>query len=802
MPKTFTEVPAEQLRQSFDPESLGFETTDAVLPLKKGIIGQKRAVDALTLGIGMADLDFNVYMAGPSNTGAGFIVKSFLEDMAGKQDIPPDWCYVNSFKHPDRPMAIELPVGRGTEFRKDMAELIENLKHQIPEVFESDSYLTRKEEIVKKFNSRRAKIFEALEVEAKQEGFSLNVDQGGMMVIPSKQDSTPLTQEDIRALSEEQRTALRAKSEMLQKKMSAAAHKMQQLEKEFRSELKALDKYVTLNAVGHFITDLKEKFKPHAAVVEYLQNVQDDITEHIEDFKQKPIPAGPFPIPAQSPSFTRYEVNVLIDNSNLKGAPVVDCTNPNYPNLFGALEYKAQFGALFTDFTMIKPGALHQANGGYLIIRALDLLKWYFSYEGLKRAIKNKEITIENLADQFGYVSTKTLKPEPIPLRAKTVLIGDPYIYYLLYHYDESFREIFKIKAHLDVEMDRKPDNLEQFIGCLKDMATKENLRPIHKTGVARLIEYSSEVSGDKEKLTLRLSQVHDTLKEANFWAGKARHDSITADDIEKAVNERNKRNNLYEEKLQEAIARGTIKIQVDGDFVGQVNGLSIFDLGDYVFGRPTRITANVSIGREGIVTIDREAELSGPLHTKGVMILSGYLRENFAQDKPLTLNATLTFEQTYSMVEGDSASGAELFALLSNLAGVPIYQGIAVTGAVSQKGEILPVGGATRKIEGFYEVCKALDGTGRQGVIIPQGNVKDLMLSNEIVQAVKEGSFHIYAISSVAEGIEILTGMEAGKRKPDGTYEEGTIFYLVDRKLRNMAQKIKSFVKEEEKEK
>lgn len=800
MRKKPKEVPVDQLRHSIDPESLKFSSTNDILPLTNGVIGQERAVSALTFGIHMSDLDYNIYMAGPASTGAGYIVRSFLEDVASKEDVPPDWCYVHSFKEPDKPIAIELPVGKGKEFQKDMEELIENLKLQVPEIFESESYLARKEEIVKRYNSRRTQIFEELERGARNEGFSLTVDQGGMMVIPVKEDSTPLTQDDIRMLSEEQRIALRSKSEALQKEMNTAVHQIQQMEKEFRAELKTLDRDITLGAVGHFIDDLNDKYQSHPAVVKYLQDVQDDMVKNIDDFKQRPAPTGPFPVMTQAPSFTRYEVNVFIDNSGLKGAPIIDCTNPTYPNLFGTMDYKAQFGALFTDFTMIKPGALHHANGGYLIIRILDLLKWFFSYEALKRSIKNREIRIESLAEQFGYITTKTLKPEPLPLRVKTIIIGDPYIYYLLYHYDEDFRQLFKIKAHLDTEMDRKSDSLQQLVSCVKTMVEKEGLKPLDKTGVARLIEHSMELAGDKDKLSLKITHLNDTLKESSFWATKEKSDYITSDHIEKAINERIFRANLYEDKLQEAITRGTIKIQVDESTIGQVNGLSIFDLGDYMFGRPTRITANVSIGKEGVVTIDREAELSGKIHTKGVMILSGYLKEKFAHNKPLTLSATLTFEQTYGLVDGDSASGAELFAILSNLAGMPIAQGIACTGAVSQKGEILPIGGVTRKVEGFYETCKGLGLTGKQGVIIPESNVRDLMLKKEVVQAVKDGRFHVYPVSTVEEAIEILTGMPAGKQKEDRTYEENTIFFRADEKLKEMAEKVKAFGKEEEK--
>ncbi len=574
--------------------------------------------------------------------------------------------------------------------------------------------------------------------------------------------------------------------------------RIHRLEKDVRQRLKALDRELAAQAVDVLMDQLKEKFSFSEEILSYLADVRDDMVHHMDDFRPKsPGSSMPFPFPGMAPSFTRYEVNVLVDNSDTEGAPVIQEPNPSYPNLFGTVERKAQFGALFTDFTMIKPGALHKANGGYLLIKAMDLLKRPFSYEALKRCLRNRSIEIEDAAEQFGLFSTKALKPRPIPLDIKIVLTGDPFIYYLLYSYDEDFRELFKVKAHMDVEVEKDEERVRQFLRAIRELVEREGLKDVHASGAARLVEYACELAGSREKLSLRVCDVADLVREADYWAGIRKNDFITAEHVQKAIEQRRYRSSLYEDHLQELLQKGIIKVATEGHATGQVNGLAVYDLGDYSFGKPSRITANISMGKEGVVNIEREAELSGKIHTKGVMILASYLRGNFAKDRPLSLTASICFEQSYGMVEGDSASGAELFALLSALSGVSIDQGIAVTGAVSQKGEILPVGGVTRKIEGFFDLCRSKGLTGTQGVIIPRGNVRDLMLKEEVVDAVEKERFHIWAIERVEEGIEILTGMPAGEMGTDGAYPDGTLFSRVDERLRQMAEEAKEYMAE-----
>ncbi len=794
------ELKAEEVRLRIDPQSLGINSTQDLEELEEKIMAQERAVRALDFGLNLDDLDFHLYVAGSGALGATYIARSLVELQARERPRPSDWCYVYNFKDPDRPRALELPPGQGRLFQKDMAELVENLRHHLPEAFESETYLNRKEAIIREFNRARAQIFEELEKKVRAEGFVLNVEPMGMMIIPAKEDGTPMSPEDVQQLPEERKEELKQKSAMLQKELNATARKIQQMEKELRKRLKDLDREIALNVVSNFVGELREKYAHLPEVLRYLNEVQEDILKHLDDFRQRsaPAPPAPFPMPVPQPSFTRYEVNVFVDNAETQGAPVVFEVNPTYTNLFGAIERKAQFGALLTDFTMLKAGSLHRANGGFIILRALDVLRSPFSWEGLKRTIKTRKIYLEDLAEQLGILTTKTLKPEPIPFRGKVILIGDPFIYHLLYLYDETFREIFKVKAHLDTWVDRDEERTRQFLRAVAGMVKRDGLRPVEASGLARLIEFSCELAGRQDKLSLKLPEIRDILKEANFWAGREGAEQITAAHVKKAIEERRFRASLPEERLQEMIEKDILHINVDGEAVGSINGLSVFDLGDYTFGRPTRITANISLGREGVVNIEREADLSGKIHTKGVMILSGFLRERFVQDKPLTLTATLCFEQSYGLVEGDSASTAELYALLSALSGVPLFQGIAVTGAISQKGEVQAVGGVKEKVEGFFKVCKAKGLTGKQGVIIPQANVADLMLADEVVEAISQGQFHLWAISRVEEGLEILTGRPAGARREDGTYPEGTIFYLVDQRLREMAEQVKKFGQEE----
>jgi lon-related putative ATP-dependent protease len=724
----------------------------------------------------------------------------YLADLAAKEPSPPDYTYVHNFRDPEQPQSISLPKGMGRVLKADMEELISTLRVQIPEVFESEDYSNRREALMHTFTQERNAILQELDAKAGEEGFILNISPTGLMIFPGK-EGKPLGEEELKALSDEDREQLRQKSTQLHTVMNEAIRKIRKMEKEYQEKEKKLDQDVALYVVGHHMEELREKYKDLPQVIGYLNDVQEDILKNIDDLKKRPGAQAPFPFPMPEPSFTQYQVNVFVDHSETAGAPVVFENNPTYPNLFGAVERRAQFGALVTDFSLIRAGSLHRANGGYLVMEALTLLRWFFSYEALKRCLKNREIRIEDPAEMFGLITTKTLQPQPIPLSIKIIIIGDPYIYQILYTYDEDFHKFFKIKAHFDSRMRRTDEHLQKFCELVAGYCHDQKLMPLHKTGMARLIEYAGELAGHQNKLTLQLEEVKDTLKEANYWARNNTHDVVFGTDVEKAIQEQIYRVDLPEEKMQEFIDEGMLFIETAGAVVGQMNGLSVYALGDHAFGRPSRITATVSLGKEGVVTIDREAQLAGNIHNKGVLILAGFLKSRFAQDKPLTLSASLCFEQSYGMIEGDSASMAELVTLLSALADAPIAQNIAMTGSVSQRGEAQPIGGVNWKIEGFYKVCKARGLDGAQGVIIPKSNVQDLMLKKEVVNAVAAGQFHIWAVGHVDEALELLTGLPAGKRQPDGAWEPDTVNFKVDRKLRQMMELARELMKGAEEE-
>jgi lon-related putative ATP-dependent protease len=797
MSQSLWELKPENLRAECDPNQLGFETTLDLSPMKAKVVAQDRAQHALEFGLGLKDPEYNIFVAGPRLSLKTETIKDYVSELAAREPSPPDYVYVHTFKEPERPRALTLPAGRGRTLKADMEELIANLRSRIPEVFESEDYNNRREALMRQFTQARNSILQELDAKASEEGFILNISQTGLMIFPGK-DGKPLSEEEIKALGEEEREALKQRSTALHEEMNEAIRKIRRMEKEFAEAEKKLDQDVALSVVGHYIEELVEKYKDLPVVTEYLREAETDILKSLEDFKKRPGAPGPFPFPMPEPSFTQYQVNVLVDNSETKGAPVILENNPNYTNLFGGVERRAQFGALVTDFTLIRPGSIHRANGGYLIIHALDLLRWFFSYEALKRCLKEQEIKIEDLAEQLGFISTRTLQPQPLPLKIKVILIGDPHIYQLLYIYDEDFQKLFKIKAQFDWQMKKTPEHLQEFSSLVACYCQDEKLMPVHKTGMSRLIEYAQELTGHQQKLTLQLKEVLDIVKEANYWAKTNTHEVIFGTDIEKAIQEKIYRSDLPEEKMQEFIEEGMLFIETAGSVVGQINGLSVYALGDHAFGRPSRITASYSLGKEGVVAIDREAKLSGSIHTKAVMILAGYLKSRFAQDKPLTLSASLTFEQSYGMVEGDSASVAELVALTSALADVPLKQNIAITGAISQRGEVQPVGGVNWKVEGFYKVCKSRGLDGSHGVIIPKANVQDLMLKKEVVDAVKEGQFHVWAVGHVDETIELLTDMKAGQRQPDGAFPPDTVNYKVDQTLRRLMETAKELMKEE----
>jgi lon-related putative ATP-dependent protease len=792
MGKKSKEIGANKLRGWCNPDSLGVESTKGINRRKELLVAQEKAVKGITFGLRMPGNGYNLFVAGPDRTGLTFIAKTYIEKVAKKDPAPHDWCYVYNFQEPDVPRFLKLKRGVGLRFKKDIAEFIEEVTGEIQEVFESESYSKEKESITKAITDKRNELISQLEKRVNEGGFSLNISQTGMMLIPSK-DGKPMDDETIGALSEKERKRLQRVSQQLQREMKKALRGIRSLDRELKEKVKELDNNIALYRVGHLIEELETKYREFPDVLEYLRGMKDDIIQRIEDFKHKqPITHGTLLMPASEPPSTRYEVNVLIDNSKTKGAPVVIETNPTYPNLFGRIEKQAQFGTLFTDFTMIKPGALHRANGGYLIIKAIDLLRSPGSWNALKRAIKNREIRIEDLAEEIGFISTKTIKPLAVPLSVKIVLVGDPYIYHLLYSFDTDFKKMFKVKAQLDDTIKKSNKQIKNYLFYIAKVCEEEQLLDVGKTGLARLIEFASELVGNQRKMSLKLPEIKDLVVEANFWAKEGGRKRIELRDVEKAIDEKTERSNLTEMKVQEMIEEETLHIQTKGSVVGQVNGLTLYDSGDYMFARPIRITATATPGKEGLVDIEREAKMSGNIHTKGILILESYLKNKYATDKPLALSASVTFEQSYGMVDGDSASAAELFAILSCLSNKPLAQGIAVTGSVSQLGECQPIGGVTKKIEGFFDVCKARGLTGEQGVIIPKGNVKDLMLKKEVVGAVEKGTFHIYAIETMDEGIEILAGVKAGRRDKKGSYPKNTLNHLVMERLRVMGESVK----------
>ncbi|RLF30893.1 MAG: ATP-dependent protease, partial [Thermoplasmata archaeon] len=752
-------VPVEKLRRVCPAEWLDFETTNEVKPLE-GRIGQDRGVDAIRFGISIPSEGYNIYVAGAVGTGRLSTVLNIVKDKARGEQVPDDWCYVNNFKEPDAPRAIRLPAGKGREFARDMDELIADCRSEIPKAFESEEYEHRKNEALEAIQEKRAYLLSSLEEKAARLGFSIRFSKAGVVSIPVM-DGRELSPDEFERLPQEQKERIEANGEKLQEEVAHVLSEIRKLEKESKERIRELDRQIALFAAGHLLDNLRRKYKDHADICEYLDEVQQDIINNIETFKQGDGEAPEFlgiKLPPIQSRYDEYRVNLLVDNSRTEGAPVIVERNPTYDNLFGRLEYKGRFGTMVTDFHMIKAGAVHRANGGYLILQALDVLKNPFAWDGLKRIIRAGEVRIESPWEQFRSLPVATLRPEPIPVNVKVIMIGSTFLYHLLYLLDEDFQRLFKVKSQFDVEMDWNLEHTKEYAAFVSLRCKEGDLLPFDKSAVAAVIEYGSWLAGDQQKLSTRFLQISDVIHEASYWAREAKSDTVRAEHVLEAISQKNYRSNMVEEKIQRLIEEGTLLIDTDGQVEGQVNGLAIYDLGDFEFGKPSRITATVSLGTKGVVNIEREAKMSGKIHSKGVMILSAYLARKFGHDKPLCLSASLCFEQLYDEVEGDSASSTELYALLSSLAGVPLKQNLAVTGSVNQKGEIQPVGGVTRKIEGFFDVCKRKGLTGDQGVIIPQKNVRNLMLRNDVVEAVKEGKFHIYAIQTVEEGIELLT--------------------------------------------
>ncbi|MGD2248713.1 MAG: AAA family ATPase [Candidatus Methanofastidiosia archaeon] len=791
------ELPVEKYRNDIDPEIIKCETTKE-LSVLEGIIGQKRAVKALQFGLEIKKHGFNIYVAGPPGTGKETAVKGFLEELAKTQKVPSDWCYVNNFKDSYTPIAVKLPPGKGKEFKDNITELIEQVKTILPETFQSEDYSTKREEIIQKYEEKRQKLLSALRQKVQDEGFVLQSSPMGLLTIPVV-DGKPIQDEDeFRKLSNEKKQEIQEKQQKVQEEVRSIMRQVQALQKQMNKEVEELNHDVALYAIGHLIDDLKEEYKDNEKVLTYLEDLKQDIVDNVGIFigseKQKK-PSVPFPMPwLEELPFRKYKVNLLVDNSELSGSPVVIEHNPVYNNLFGRVDKEAQLGALTTDFTLIRSGSLHKANGGYIVLPVEDLLRNILSWQALKRDLTNEEVIIEEAAERMGFIATKGVRPEPIPLDVKVVLLGNPVYYHLLYNADPDFRELFKVKADFDVVMDRTSENIRNYASFICTLCQKEGLKHLKGSAVAKVVEYASRLVEDQQKLATKFAEVSDIIREADFYAVQNGSEYVTEAHVIKAIEEKVYRSNMIQKKIEEMIERGFILIDTEGNKVGQVNGLSVISMGDFSFGRPSRLTASIGLGREGVIDIEREAKLGGRIHTKGVMILTGYLTQKYAQDKPLSLNARLVFEQSYEGVEGDSASSTEVYAILSRLSELPINQNIAVTGSVNQNGEVQAIGGVNEKIEGFFEVCKLTGLHGDQGVIIPESNVQNLMLKEEIVKAAEEGKFHIYPVKTIDEGIETLTGVPAGKRKEDGTFEEGTVNYKVNQRLQEMAKELREF--------
>ena len=791
------ELASEQLRKRSDPEQFSFETTADISPLEE-IIGQERAVRAIRFGLDIQSPGYNVFVAGLSGTGKGSIVRRFLTKLSADEPVPDDVVYVHNFEDPDSPRALFLPAGKGHRLRDASAELIEDLHEQVPKAFEGKDYEEQRRRTAESHQERKQELLDQLEGLARERGFELKSTPMGFRTVPIL-DGKALTQEEYEALKEEPRSELDEQMERLEKEVREVMAEVKAVDQTMKEQLRDLNQQVAMNVLGTLMVDLKRTYAEYPSVSEYLQEVQKDIVDNIEHFREteeQPMPIPGLRLPRHEPDFSRYKVNVVVDNSHTEGAPVVFETNPTFTNLVGRIERRAQFGALLTDFTMIRAGSLAKANGGYLVLNVEDMLRNPHVYEALKRAIRDREIRIEDLSERYGLFATQTLNPEPIPLKTKVILLGNPMWYQLLFAYDEDFAKIFKVKADFDHQTDREEHRIMQMAAFVARFVEEEGLRHMDRTAFAALIEQASRMVEDQEKLSLRFSELTDLMRESAYWAEQDDVEFVSASHVERAVEEQEFRAGLVKDRVQELIRRNVLLVDTDGEVVGQVNGLAVHMMGHYAFGRPSRITANVYLGRAGVVNIERRAGLSHSTHDKGVLILSGFLGERFAQERPMSMSAAITFEQSYGEIAGDSASSTELYCLLSALSGVPIKQGIAVTGSVNQKGEVQAIGGVNHKIEGFFDVCKQRGLNGEQGVMIPASNVQHLMLRLDVVEAVANGDFHVWAVSHVDEGIEVLTGVPAGAPKEGGGWEGGSINELVDDRLEELGTRLRDWGK------
>lgn len=784
------ELAYTQLKKTCDPATLKFKTTKELEPFN-GTIGQQRGIKAMEFGLNIDIKGYNLYLEGPTGIGKTIYARDKLMAVAKKKDTPDDWCYVYNFAEPNEPVAISLPAKMGKEFQNDMKQFVENMKVEIKTAFNNQDYNAEKANAEKTIEEKKIKLIEKLNKDAAKQGFEIKNTASGIYFLPMVNGKT-LSEEEFNDLDEETRNDFERRSVDIQKQTIETMAKIKEIERKATEKMNSWQNNIALFAVSIQINELRNKYKKFPKIQIFLKNVQKDILANLNDFIEEPQPQGPMGKIEPAKPWQKYQVNLFVDNSELDGAPVIIDSNTSFYNLFGKLEYENSYGTLKTDFTLIKPGLIHKANGGYIVLQVRDLLTNPVIWDSFKRVLRTKMIYVDTLRDyQMNTVAITSLKPEPIPVNMKVVLIGPAGIYYQLLEYDEDFKKLFKVKVEFDEEVSRTDSNMFKIAQFIHNFCEKEKAPHFNASAVAEVIEYCSRMVENQNKLSTQLNDLTELLGEACTWAKMDGAKTVTPAFVKKAIAERIERVNKYDQRLIEMIQNGTIMIDTEGQKVGQINGLSIMSIGDYSFGKPAKITANTYAGRAGIVNIEREVELSGTSHSKGVMILSAYMGEKFAQDRPLALSASLCFEQMYNGVDGDSASSTELYALLSSLSELPIKQNIAVTGSVNQKGEIQPIGGVTDKIEGFYNICKLRGLTGEQGVMIPYQNIKNLNLNDEVIQAVKDGQFHIYAIKTIDDGIELLTGVPAGKKNKNGEYTVGTVNYLVNEKLKKYADNV-----------
>ena len=771
----------DELYRHCDPDTLDFETTDTLDPLDT-VIGQDRAVKALELGLGIRDRRYNIYVAGDPGTGKVSTVRAFLERVSAKEPQPSDLCYVRNFKDPYRPLPLQLPAGEGCRLKAALDRLLAGLQFSIPAAFESEAFRQRRQHIDEQTVAQRAQIIGTLEAEAQKRSFGLQRTPMGLNVIPLH-EGKPLTEEQYNKLNDEQRRALEQKREQLQPMLERVSRAASELEEARAQQLQALSLEVAKYLIQPEVDKLKGRYETLPNVLAYVEAVADDLMQNVEQFLPDEEEKDAFSGETQDPFF-KYKVNVIVDNSETQGAPVVVLDNATYPNLFGKVEHRVYMGTLVSDFTLIRPGALQQANGGYLVLNADNLMRNPLSWEGLKVAFKGGEITLEDPAYLTGQPTAEGLKPQPVPMDVKVIVVGSHALYQTIDNYDEDFRKFFSVKCEFSDRIPWKEAYVKQFGPFIRARCEDRCLLPFDNTGVARIVEYAAQLVNSQHKLSARFSDITVIVGEAVYWAQQDDQDRVSLRHVEQAIEEKHYRGNLVEQAMQEMIEEGSILVAVEGQAVGQLNGLTVYDLGDSAFGRPVRITATAYAGKDGVISIESESDLSGKIHTKGGLILKGWFGQMFAVDKPLSLSGSLTFEQSYGPVDGDSASCAELIALLSSLSGVPLEQGLAITGSMNQRGEVQPIGGVNEKVEGFFRVCRNQGLTGEQGVIIPAQNVRDLMLHKDVIEAVRTGTFQLWAIERVEQGLELLTGEKAGTYAR-GKFPKSSIYGKVNARLR-----------------